>query len=93
MHTAADVHRIHRYLPRGRARKGAGEHVARASFLLAGKEVMKIYFFKGGLFWRFRELVSGGINWKKNIFSKILSKSPVFITVIGEGQNSKRRAP
>jgi hypothetical protein len=35
---------FHRYLPRGRARKGAGEHVARASFLLAGKEVMKIYF-------------------------------------------------
>ena len=79
MHTAADVHRIHRYLPRGRARKGAGEHVARASFLLAGREVIKIYFWKGGLFWRFRELVSGGVfSQRKNVSrnSSFLSKTP-----------------
>ena len=30
---------------------------------------------------------------EENIFSKLLSKSPVSITVIGEGQNSEHGAP
>ena len=68
--------------------KGAGEHVARASFLLAGKEVMKIYFFKGGLFWRFRELVSGVINRRRKYIFKNLWDEAFSLSVIGEGQMS-----